>query len=136
MTAPPKVAQVIPLMVSQGLLQYSRDQWDHCGHPVIARNSRASTTLFDNDPRSAAWLLEHFTRGVSVEANTDSFEFIQPQRWSVRVSACVDFYGTGIGRTFAEAVFRAFWHMFAVEKPTPAWLSETRQRACEGTVEI
>lgn len=94
---------------------------------VKARNSGDTAILKDNDAASALWLLDHFARGVTVDANLDSFEFIQPQRWRVRVSVCVDFYGSGIGRTFEEAVFRAFWHMLYVKKPAPEWLVEARE---------
>lgn len=71
----------------------------------------------------ALWLLNHFTRGVQIDANTDSYEFIGPQRWTVRVHATRADYGSGIGRSFEEAVWRAFWHMFNVPKPVDDLIS-------------
>lgn len=86
---------------------------------------RTITLKVDID--SAMWVVDRFTRSVKIEANTDSFEMIQPSRWTVRLGTDVTTYGSGIGRSLAEAIWRALWHSFCVEKPVPKWLQEQRE---------
>jgi hypothetical protein len=118
-----KVKEVIPLMLKRGLIKsvgerqgYSfivtYEEYDHANDRKVDRTG----SMVPGWDSSALWLINRFTMYVTIDGNLDSFEFIGPTRWTVKLSL-FERYGSGIGRSFGEAVFRAMWHMLAVDRP-------------------
>lgn len=124
-----KVASVIPLLVDSGFCTPLPGEDVNARYVTVRFPSGKVVPLGVGSPATAIWLLDHLTRGVQVKANTDSFGFIGPARWEVRVSSTVTWWGRGVGRSLPEAVFRAFYHALTAKREEPAWLKAARDDA-------
>lgn len=113
-----KIDLVIPLLVQHGYLQYAKECWSGVGVSVVLRNSKISTDLIPGSAEAASWLLQHLARWCKCNAALDCYYgTVGPTEWKVEVGIDYSTWGKAIGRTFGEAVFRAYYNMLTIERP-------------------
>lgn len=112
-----KVNSVVDILVSHGLLEYSQPFWTGNGVPVKTRSGE-TFIINPGNVESAEWLIRHFCRWCDVKAYLDDYYgFLGNESWTVYLGESYSCWGKAIGRTFGEAVFRAFYYMLTVERP-------------------